>query len=101
MIMPIGEYPFDGPHKTLRVIENKPGVFAVICEHVDKYYLLDIDSSKNVKESITTHERKKCWENYKKGKIRYAVLYDESLREGAKKEIIDNVRKKYKTIPCG
>ena len=37
MIMPIAQYPFDGPHRSLKDIEPEPGVFAVVCEFVNKY----------------------------------------------------------------
>ena len=101
MIIPICQYPFKGPHKSLKTIDNEAGVFAIMCEFVDRHYLLDVDCSDDVKKAIKNHERKKCWTLYKKGKIRYAVLYEKDFPNENESKIIDSIRNKYKTIPCG
>jgi hypothetical protein len=98
--MPLADYPFSGPHKSLQKIEKRSGVFVVICEFVDKYYLLDVGHSDNVKQSILKHERKGCWEKYRKGRLRYAVFYTNKAAEEMR--YIENIiRKKYGNIPCG
>jgi len=101
MIIPIAQYPFKGPLKSIKKIGNSPGVFAIICEFVEKNYLLDVDHSEDVKKSILNHERKKCWEKYRKGLIRYAVLYEHNFSSESKEEIEKKIRYKYRTIPCG
>lgn len=100
-IMPIAEYPFEGPYPTLRKIENDRGVFAVISEFVGKHYLLDVGCSEDVKKAIQEHDRRKCWERYRKGKLRYAVLYSKYFPKQTNEEIERKIRLKYKTIPCG
>ena len=101
MIMPIAQYPFDGPHRSLKDIKPEPGVFAVICEFVDKYYLLDIDHSDDVRKAIQEHRRRKCWEKYRKGRVRYAVLYEMELPDVKNSDIMRKIRDAYRTIPCG
>lgn len=101
MMMVIGDYPFEGPHRSVKKIENRPGVFAVICEELGAYYLLDIDHSEDVRKSILNHERSKCWEKYRRGLIRYVVLYEKKPSSGSKEDIEKRIRKKYKNIPCG
>ena len=59
MIMPIADYPFEGPHRSVKKIENSLGVFAVICEFVGTYYLLDVDQSDDVKKSNPKPRKKK------------------------------------------
>ena len=98
--MPIADYPFKGPHRSVKKIENSPGVFAVICEFVETYYLMDIDHSDDVKKAIQTHERRKCWENHHRGNIRYAVLHTSDLSVEEKGEIEEKIRKRYRNIPC-
>ena len=100
MMMPIADYLFDGPHRTLENIENDSGVFAVVCEFVDKYYLLDVDHTDDVKKAILSHERRGCWEKYHKGHIRYAVLYKQNLPE-AEEDVERKIRNYYENIPCG
>ncbi|MGD2141869.1 MAG: hypothetical protein PVH79_00130 [Candidatus Bathyarchaeota archaeon] len=101
MIIPIADYHFDGPYKSLEDIESEPGVFAIISEFVGKYYLLDVDHAENVQKAIGLHERKKCWELHKKGKIRYAALYSKDFPKAAQAEITKQIRARYQTIPCG
>jgi hypothetical protein len=99
--MPIAQFPFEGPLASLDNIENESGVYAIICEFVDKFYLLDVGQSKNIKEKIVNHERKKCWERFQKGKIRYAVLYSDDYRDMSENNIVKSIRSSYKGIPCG
>lgn len=101
MIMPIANYPFDGPHRSVEKIENRPGVFAVICEFEDKYYLLDVDYSDDIKQAILNHGRRRCWEKYRKGHIRYAVLYERNLSFEDKEDVERKIRHTYRNIPCG
>ena len=99
--MPIAQFPFEGPFPTLTKIRNESGVYAVVCEFVDKFYLLDVDQSNDIKDEITHHERRKCWEKFKKGKIRYAVLYSNVFPNLNDSQIVNNIRSTYKGIPCG
>lgn len=99
--MPIANYAFEGPFRLVEKIEDSPGVFAVVSEFVDKYYLLDVDHSDEVRKAIENHERRKCWEMYRKGLIRYAVLYKSDFPSKTEEEIVKEVRKWYVMIPCG
>lgn len=100
-IIPIAQYPFEGPHRSVKKIENIPGLFAVICKFVDTFYLLDVDYSDDVKKAILDHERRACWEKYRRGNIRYAVLYEQNFPSEAEEEIEKKIRHRYKKIPCG
>jgi len=99
--MPIAQFPFEGPFPTLTKIRSESGVYAVVCEFVDKFYLLDVGRSEDVKNEIANHERRSCWERFKKGKIRYAVLYTDLFPNLTDGQIVKNVRSTYKGIPCG
>ena len=99
MKMIITDFLFDGPHKTLKKIDNKPGVFVIISQLHEKFYLLDVDHSNNVKNAIKEHKRSKDWENYHKGLLRYAIHY--KLKAEERKKIEKKIRSKYKNIPCG
>jgi hypothetical protein len=101
MIIPIAQYPFKGPHRSLRNIEDLPGVFIIISEFTGKHYLLDVDYSDEIKKAIEVHERRKCWQLYRKGLLRYAVLYESDFPSEPKEKIAKKVRIKYQAIPCG
>ena len=85
----------------MRKVEDLPGAFAIISEFTGKNYLLDVDYSDEIKKAIKTHERKNCWQNHRKGILRYAVLYETDFPSETKEEIVKKVRERYKTIPCG
>jgi len=98
--MPIAQYPFEGPHPSVKKVEDSPGVFAVICEFEGVYYLLDVDHSDDVKKAILHHERRKCWEKHRRGLIRYAVLYLHKKPPEEIEGIEEKIRKWYRSIPC-
>jgi hypothetical protein len=100
MKIPIADYAFDGPHKSTGKLEDKPGVFAVISEFHGKHYLLDVDHADDVRRAIRNHERRKCWEKYRKGLIRYAVFY--TNKPAVEMDALEaRIRKTYENIPCG
>ncbi len=101
MIIPIAQFPFKGPHRSLRKVEDLPGVFIIISEFAGTHYLLDVDYADEIKKAIKAHERRKCWQLYRKGLLRYAVLYESDFPSEPKEKIAKKVRKMYKTIPCG
>ena len=100
-MIPLAQYPFKGPYRSLREVENLPGVFAIISEFKGKNYLLDVDSSDEIKKAIKTHERKQCWHNHRKGTLIYAILYETDFPSESKEKIVKKMRKRYKTMPCG
>lgn len=101
MVMPIAQFPFAGPFSTLKEIKNKSGVYVVSCEFMEMFYLLDVGLSNDVKNEITNHERRNCWERFKKGEIRYGVLYTGVFPNLSDSQIVNNIRRTYKGIPCG
>ncbi|MBC8274438.1 MAG: hypothetical protein H8E40_05655 [Chloroflexi bacterium] len=101
MVMPIAQFPFEGPLSNIKEVKSESGVYAVMCEFVDKFYLLDVGLSDDIRSEIANHERKKCWERFKKGKIRYAVLYTNVFPNLSDSQIVKNIRSTYKNIPCG
>lgn len=99
-MMPIATYPFKGPYRSVEKIENSPGVFAVICEFEEAYYLLDVDHSDDVKKAILNHERRDCWEKHRRGLVRYTVLYTRKTSAERRGEIEEKIRRRYRNIPC-
>lgn len=100
MKIPIANYAFDGPHRSTKRIEDTQGVFVVMSELVGKYYLLDVGKADRVKTAIENHERRRCWEKYRKGLIRYAVFYTNKSAE--EMNVLEaTIRKIYENIPCG
>ena len=100
IIITIAQYPFKGPHRSLKKIEGSQDVFTVICEFGGSLYLLDVDHSDDVKQAIQNHERRDCWEKYRRGLVRYAVIYSHNSPSPEVEEIEAKIRKRYRNIPC-
>ncbi len=100
MLMPVADYTFEGPYRTVEKIEDSPGVFLVMCESAGKYYLLDVDHSDEVKKAIKNHERRSCWEKHRRGPIRYSVHYTGYMSSGEREKIEKKIRREYRKTPC-
>jgi len=99
MIIPIADYMFNGPYESLEDLEDEPGVFSIVCVDRGNWYLLDVDHADDVRTAIEDHTREELWMKYKRGEIRYAVLYtDDSMEK--RQMITRTIREEYSNIPC-
>lgn len=97
----IAGYQFEGPYLGLRRIPQSPGLYAVISYDGKRYYLLDVGYAKNIRRSCQVNPRKGCWEQNRRGNIHFGFLQNEELDEESYRLIVDEIRKRYKKIPCG
>ena len=101
MSIKISGYTFQGPYSYVNTLENKSGVYAIICvKSDDEWTLLDVGEAAKVKERVETHDRKKCWEEKCKYTIKYAVHYTPGSQQTGRMEIEQAIRKA-KYVPCG
>lgn len=98
--MTIGEYTFDGVYNSTENLQDKSGVYAIICQKGDKYYIIDVGESANVKTRVQNHDRKDCWKKNCQEIIVYAVLYTPNLQQLGRMEIEQKIRKKFDPF-CG
>jgi hypothetical protein len=97
----IAGYQFEGPYMSLRRIPEVVGLYAIVSYDGKKYYLLDVDFTENIKKACRNNDQKECWEKNKQGNILYAFFQNKELKEDTYRLIIDEIRKKYRKIPCG
>jgi hypothetical protein len=97
----IGGYRFEGPYLGLRRIPKGPGLYAVISYDGKQYYLLDIGYAKNLQRACQVNPRKECWEKTKVGNIHFAFLQNDELDVTAYRSLVEEIRDRYKKIPCG
>jgi hypothetical protein len=100
MSIRIGNYTFDGPFLSIDSIEDRAGVYAVLCKKDDKYTVVDVGESAEVKTRLANHDRKDCWEENCTGTLYYAVYYTPNLQQSERKEIEKEIRDQYNP-PCG
>lgn len=101
MSIKIGDYMFEGPHKTTQNIENRSGVYAILCPLPNgKYEVIDIGEAKEVKDRLDDHDRKGCWNRQCPNGYMYAIHYTPHAQKTGRMEVEQKLRKLYDP-PCG
>jgi hypothetical protein len=119
MSLQFGDYTFEGPFETIENIDDRPGVYMVLCSSKDgKFSVLDIGEAgwghpdgsgllwrdrrskgAGVKTRLKNHNRKKCWEDHcAGGSLLFAVRYENDDRERLK---IEEELRRILNPPCG
>lgn len=93
-------YTFNGPYSKTSYLEDKSGVYLIVCSEGKKLKLLDVGESATVKTRVENHNRKKCWEKNCKHNIKYAVLYTPYKQQVGRKSIEQDIRD-HRKFPCG
>ncbi len=101
MSITIAGYSFDGPYASTDKLEDKSGVYAILDYKDNKYYLIDVGESSEVKSRVENHDRKSCWNKNITGQFRVAVHYTPNKQQAGRKEIEQAIRDSYDGIPCG
>jgi hypothetical protein len=96
----IAGYQFEGPYMNLRRIPDGMGLYAIVSHDGKQYYLLDVAYSDNIKKACKNSEKKECWEKFKQGNLLFAFFQNDELNEDAYDLINEEIRKRYKRIPC-
>ncbi len=100
MSIRIEEYTFDGPFTRIEDLEEKPGVYALLCLMSNqKHFLIDVGESENVRYAVEEHERQECWVRNCKGNIIAAALYTKELDQRGRKDIESFIRSR-EFAPC-
>jgi len=94
------KYNFEGPYSNPGSLEDRSGVYAILCEENGKLYLIDVGESSEVRTRVETHDRKACWERNCSGIIKYAAYYIEYGKKPSRVEVKQDIRDNY-NIPCG
>ncbi len=94
------KYSFEGPYRNTNDLEDRSGVYLIICYVDEKYYPIDVGESKNVKSRVETHDRAQCWKKNCKNEIMYSVYYTPNKQQPGRKEVEQDIRCKY-SLPCG
>jgi len=100
MPITIGKYSFEGPYQSTYGIEDRSGVYAILCSNGNgNYSLLDVGESATVKTRLDSHDRRDCWTK-KCAAPNFAVYYTPNLQSAGRVTIEQEIRNKYNP-PCG
>ncbi len=95
MSVTIGKYTFDGPYTSSDKLEDRSGVYAVIYQHNNEYYIVDVGESASVKSRVENHDRKDCWLRNCLGTLMYCVYYTPDLQQAGRMQVEQEIRNKY------
>ena len=96
----VGEYTFAGPYISPDSLTNQGGVYAIHCYRNEKYYLIDVGESGDIKDRVKNHDRKDCWDSECSGSLRYSELLTPRKDQKARVAIEKSIRDAYDP-PCG
>jgi len=95
MSIQIGGYTFEGPYTSTAKLEDRSGVYAILCQKEGKNYVVDVGESATVKSRVDGHDRKDCWKRNCNSSLAVAVYYTLNLQQAGRMEIEQELRKQY------
>ncbi|TVQ79775.1 MAG: hypothetical protein EA380_04035 [Phycisphaeraceae bacterium] len=94
-------YDFEGPYTHTANLRNAAGVYVVLDYRSDeKWWVIDVGESEDVRARIESHDRKSCWERHRQGTLGVAVLYTSGWTAEQRRQLESQIRIEY-TPPCG
>ncbi len=100
MSIKVGRYNFEGPYSSTSSLQDKSGVYVILCENDSSYWPIDCGESATVKSRVDNHDRKNCWNRNCNGSLKVAVLYTPNIQSAGRITIEQEIRRDY-NFPCG
>jgi hypothetical protein len=94
------EYSFDGPYESTDYLDDRSGVYAILCLRNGEFSLIDVGESYQVRTRVEDHDRKECWQQNCLGIVKYAVYYVEYGKKPSRMDVEKDVAGNYYLI-CG
>jgi hypothetical protein len=93
-------YEFDGAYTSPDRLRSELGVYVIWCKDRDKWTVLDVGESDNVKDRVSDHDRADCWAEHCTGTIYYSAHYMPLSDEDERRRVEQEIRK-LTNPPCG
>lgn len=100
MSINIGKYQFDGSYSSTGSLQDRAGVYAIICRNGNTNSLIDVGESATVKSRVDSHDRKNCWQRNCSSQLVVAVLYTPGQQQSGRMKIEKEIRDQYNPS-CG
>ena len=100
MNISIGGYKFQGFYQRISTLDEKPGLYLIICDNDGIINYLDVGESENIRESVWSHERKDFWKRKCHGMICYSQLITPDKNQNERQEI-EKIIRDIENILCG
>ena len=99
MSINIGGYEFDGPYTTIGPLEDRSGVYAILCPQNGGYRVVDVGESATVRSRVENHDRASCWRGVSNA-LSVAARYTPGLQQSGRQVIEQALRAQFNP-PCG
>lgn len=86
----LARYHFEGPFRNTDNLKSLSGVYAILGRNTayENWSVIDIGESSNVRERVSTHDRKDCWNRQGFNDLQVAAYYcSEAERMRIEKEL--------------
>jgi len=100
MSIKIGEHIFEGPYTDIGMLQDKSGVYAIVCHSGQSYSLVDIGESATIKSRVESHDRKDSWAKNCSSTLEVAALYTPNAQQTGRMAIEQELRNRLNP-PCG
>ncbi len=101
MSIQIGRYTFEGPYTSTNSLEDRSGVYAILCKKDgNNYNVVDVGESATVKSRVENHDRNDCWKRNCNNTLTVAVYYTPGMQQTGRLAIEREIRNQYGP-PCG
>jgi len=75
MAIKLGKYSFTGPVESIDDINDRSGLYAVVCDVDHENFLLDVGESSKLRTRIENHDKKDCWIKHCNGQLKIYIHY--------------------------
>src|SRR5258708_6856656 len=93
----ISGYNFEGPYTNTASLADNAGVYVILtrAHTTEKWTVIDIGESTEVKSRIANHDRKPSWSHNSQGTVAAAVLYTPGWTGDQRRALESSLRDKY------
>ena len=92
MAIKLGKYSFTGPLESIDKINDRSGMYAIVCKVGNEDFLLDVGESSKLRTRIENHDKKECWTKHCNGKLTVFVHYTPFLKQQKRISIEQELR---------
>jgi hypothetical protein len=92
MSIKLGKYLFTGPFESIDKIKDRSGVYAIVDEVDNEYFLMDVGESIKLRTRIENHYKNASWLKYCNGKLTIYACYTPFLNQQGRIRIEKELR---------
>jgi hypothetical protein len=92
----LGLYTFEGPFSSINELEDREGIFAVICIIDDTIsHLVHVEEANHIRSNIKNNVKTTEWVKSCKGRVAFGADYTPNLQKPCREMIVREILKKY------